>query len=842
MENCVFVGNIDRRSQGLTGDEGSGALAVYLNSAAAKVAVNNCTFAYNITAGSKSSGGVTVLQGSADIENTIFWKNRRYHLTLPGYGTDVQVHSSGSANISHSLVTDLDGTALVGANLVVDANTVFSGDPKLVTLTDDFENQLTYTDTTVYYDYTRASRYEDLASIDVHLLSAAGYCVNGGAVGPATALCSPAIDLGDPDADYANEPVPNGGRLNLGAYGNTAEASLSPTGQPEATVAVTFPDGWSRPKVTVTMGLESGTGYSATVQLVCKVGEEVLAVENYNLVGSDDVIEYLLPQYLPVGTVVTAVATIAASGAETIVRDGTGTAAGEVPAFYGKGGGPNVIHVRTGADCKMDGTSWTDAYPDLATALASAPDASKTEMWLAVSNDHMVAAVTLAGSLTVRGGFTGVENAPEERPEGVRTWLDGFNCNFPPLEFVVPSGALLTVERIRFSHAKASGLRKTGAGNLLVRDCFFTDRKQSEWNLQGGGIYAAGGTNTVTNCQFVNLIDYSVNALSNSGLGGDGIFFSGCAQAYVDDCLFATNGIQFNRNKGAQARHTGSAVYVSATPAVFRNCRFASNGAAIMDGAASGGTVYFTGNCDGSKLINCVFVGNAEFEGSQSAAEPVSGGAIACNMSAATQTLDIENCTVAYNLTLGYKTGAGINVYQGTVNLRNSIVYGNVRGRQTAIAGADIQVHAAGALNMSYTLVTGPGTAYVNVAEGGTLNIGDGVIYDDPLLATTTNDVANLLVADGATVYLPQSARAACATFDVHPRTHTGYLRNGVLVCDPAKVESPTIDAGDRASDYSREPVVPGVGGNGHRVNLGAYGNTPEAAMTRARGTMLIMR
>ena len=63
-----------------------------------------------------------------------------------------------------------------------------------------------------------------------------------------------------------------------------------------------------------------------------------------------------------------------------------------------------------------------------------------------------------------------------------------------------------------------------------------------------------------------------------------------------------------------------------------------------------------------------------------------------------------------------------------------------------------------------------------------------------------------------------------------------------MLVCDPAKVESPTIDAGDRASDYSREPVVPGVGGNGHRVNLGAYGNTPEAAMTRARATMLIMR
>ncbi len=39
--------------------------------------------------------------------------------------------------------------------------------------------------------------------------------------------CSPAIDAGDPVSDYFNEPEPNGGRLNLGAYGNTAQATSS---------------------------------------------------------------------------------------------------------------------------------------------------------------------------------------------------------------------------------------------------------------------------------------------------------------------------------------------------------------------------------------------------------------------------------------------------------------------------------------------------------------------------------------------------------------------------------------------------------------------------------------
>ncbi len=38
---------------------------------------------------------------------------------------------------------------------------------------------------------------------------------------------SPAIDQGKPSSDYSNEPYPNGGRANLGAYGNTNEASKS---------------------------------------------------------------------------------------------------------------------------------------------------------------------------------------------------------------------------------------------------------------------------------------------------------------------------------------------------------------------------------------------------------------------------------------------------------------------------------------------------------------------------------------------------------------------------------------------------------------------------------------
>lgn len=36
---------------------------------------------------------------------------------------------------------------------------------------------------------------------------------------------SPGIDAGDPASGYANEPAPNGGRANMGRYGNTSEAA-----------------------------------------------------------------------------------------------------------------------------------------------------------------------------------------------------------------------------------------------------------------------------------------------------------------------------------------------------------------------------------------------------------------------------------------------------------------------------------------------------------------------------------------------------------------------------------------------------------------------------------------
>lgn len=69
--------------------------------------------------------------------------------------------------------------------------------------------------------------FADTENGDYHLKSIAGRW--DGSKWVTDDVASPCIDTGDPASDYANEPAPNGGRINLGCYGNTAEASKSGT-------------------------------------------------------------------------------------------------------------------------------------------------------------------------------------------------------------------------------------------------------------------------------------------------------------------------------------------------------------------------------------------------------------------------------------------------------------------------------------------------------------------------------------------------------------------------------------------------------------------------------------
>lgn len=62
---------------------------------------------------------------------------------------------------------------------------------------------------------------------DYHLKSQPGSWDPVGERWMRDAVTSPCIDVGDPATPAGDEPQPNGGRINMGAYGGTAEASKS---------------------------------------------------------------------------------------------------------------------------------------------------------------------------------------------------------------------------------------------------------------------------------------------------------------------------------------------------------------------------------------------------------------------------------------------------------------------------------------------------------------------------------------------------------------------------------------------------------------------------------------
>lgn len=65
---------------------------------------------------------------------------------------------------------------------------------------------------------------------DYHLMSQAGRWDPISGTWVKDLLTSPCLDSGAPESPTGSEPVPNGGRINMGVYGGTSQASKSANG------------------------------------------------------------------------------------------------------------------------------------------------------------------------------------------------------------------------------------------------------------------------------------------------------------------------------------------------------------------------------------------------------------------------------------------------------------------------------------------------------------------------------------------------------------------------------------------------------------------------------------
>ena len=834
--NCAFTGNYELRS-GNNNNNSGGALVFTPSTSSATLDVENCTFAYNISQGNQCPSALNVRNGNVNVHNSIFWKNLHGLVTTTDYGSEIEV-SSGAVNMSHTIITSTDSAACHGSSqtsISMDNDSIYTIDPMFVTSYEEFETLFSFGSS--YADPSAKWTYSDAASLDVHLLSPVAYFLNDGSIGPATSKYSPAIDLGDPMSDFSKEPGSNGNKINLGAYGNTARASQTPVGQPSITsmeVAGTA-NGYARPRITLVTGLASGVNYNATVTLTCSTGGVVVATKVITDVQCDTTIIWDAPIYLPLGTEVEMLASISAKNASTVEDNDTAIASGIYPNFYGKGGGDGVLHVRAGADCMKNGKSWTDAFADIDSAIA-AIDENTREIWLTEDIAPSSLIIATDKPLVIRGGFSGTENSFSERAENSVTTFD---YAYIAPGFLVQNSAPIEFERITILRATTRAFEKTGIGDFTLSGCRISGCGIHNV-LSGRALHANGGqfaVVTITNCVIEGNMTVD-NRRGESSYHGAAVMVDSCKRLIVDDSLFVSNGMQLVDMSGAYSYYgyvKGSAIYANKTPITARRSRFSAN----CNGNRSdgGGTVFLNGNCSGSAFTNCAFVGNYERMDALNATTGDVGGSLCISLGSKTQTVDVEGCTFAYNVTAGAYAAAGINIIKGSVNVHNSILWNNQRARLRANGTSnDLQVHNEGVCTISHSIVTSLDSVALS---GAALTLASDTLYAlDPLFVSPTDFFLQVYtIGEESISSTPLFTYDTLSGFDVHLLSSAHYMCNDGSVGRSPGINSPAIDLGDRSSAYNAEPQP-----NGRRVNLGAYGNTKWASFLRNKGLILFVR
>ncbi len=168
-------------------------------------------------------GGISsrMFEQSCSFENCIVWGNEQ-GLELYGDGHQVSTSSShGAIYVSNTVIQDEgQGEHISDPEQGLHGNW-FSSDPCFVQPGRWESNG------------TPDSWLDDVwVDGDYHLQSQAGHWDSDTAGWVVDDLTSPCIDAGDPNSPIMYEPFPNGGAINIGAYGGTLEASKSYFGTP----------------------------------------------------------------------------------------------------------------------------------------------------------------------------------------------------------------------------------------------------------------------------------------------------------------------------------------------------------------------------------------------------------------------------------------------------------------------------------------------------------------------------------------------------------------------------------------------------------------------------------
>jgi hypothetical protein len=302
--------------------------------------------------------------------------------------------------------------------------------------------------------------------------------------------------------------------------------------------------------------------------------------------------------------------------------------------------------------------------------------------------------------------------------------------------------------------------------------------------------------NTGTGLLVKNCILSNNEVRTSSGDDG-GTAIGSSVSMTVQDCLFIGNTNTVN-NFGGAIYLTGGSLLVERSDFILNHNADSYSG---TYGNGCGGAIHIRGG--NLTARNCSFAGNTT-DAAGGNLRGSHGGAVYFGY--VTDSL-LENCTFYANRSLRAESicgGGALYIYDAgaVVGITNCIFWQNV----AASGASSANIQNSGTVNLGYCDID------VNGVTGGTLNVGTGIINVDPLFASTS---------------MPYDLHLKSKYGRWSPATPGGW--------DKDAVTSPCIDAGNPASSYSLESDY-----NGKRINLGAFGNTPQASRSKRTGGTLV--
>ena len=518
------------------------------------------------------------------------------------------------------------------------------------------------------------------------------------------------------------------------------------------------------------------------------------------------------------------------------VRNGDGLTRTSIAVNSLEVKGDSLYVTPTGSGVK-DGSSWSDALPGVAAAVARA-GTTPTKLRLLAGDYELSEQITVAvgANLTVIGGHTGVGNergagASVVKPaEGVRTRLFNAEGTAASPITVAFDGVTLT------GGSMPSGVSQYGmaiyAKNavLTFAGCVlegnggeFSDNGNNGYSRFGGAVYLESGTFTATGTTFRrNYIKSNTPGSGTSAYGG-ALYLKSATVALTND-VFEGNYLliqHFSANGGAiDLESCPSAAIVS--------CTFTSNHVQRAESYGNdrvyGGTLYASG-CASLLVEDCAFTGswiNSYHDTLGTSMTFGHGGTMFLaggSQNATIRRTVVQNCgyrAAAANYDSGAVTLAG-----GTLTMENVLIghiHGNcfeMRGgtanvRRCTFAGAEESRGAqgygmyqtAGSATVTECIVAGnaKGGYIANSVSPATFTycclqdtgLGLGNFREDPLFADAT--------------YFHVKSRAG--------RYDGGWFAGGAWVTDDET--SPALDRGDPASAVGDEPQP-----NRHLANVG---------------------